>query len=197
MLEKIQIWTYLHIIQKDLSPVDIKDIEGYYQIKKQFRQDYDWISICLDIKYEKDDLKSRYESRQEEDKIKFSRGETINYPTTQVLEEESKEKNPQILLTIMNSKGDIIRRINANRTKGYNEKYWDLRTFSNRNIDEENNYSGPLVPPGSYTIHLEKFENNILSSLSDKIKFLFFYYLLRLASLIIQSTKSSNFIPLY
>jgi len=71
----------------------------------------------------------------------------------------------------MNSKGDIIRRINANRNKGYHEKYWDLRTFSNRNIDEENNYSGPLVPPGIYSIHLEKFENNILSSLSDKIKF--------------------------
>ncbi len=121
--------------------------------------------------YLKDDLKSRYESRQEDDKIKSSRGEIINYPTTQVLEEESKEKNPKILLTIMNSKGDIIRRINANRTKGYHEKYWDLRTFSNRNIDEENNYSGPLVPPGIYTIHLEKFENNILSSLSDKIKF--------------------------
>ena len=49
------------IVQKDLSPVDIKDIEGYYQIKKQFRQDYDWISICLDIKYEKDDLKSSFE----------------------------------------------------------------------------------------------------------------------------------------
>ena len=49
------------IIQKDLSPLDIKDIEGYYQIKKQFRQDYDWISICLDIKYEKDELDSSFE----------------------------------------------------------------------------------------------------------------------------------------
>ncbi len=49
------------IIQKDLSPLDIKDIEGYYQIKKQFRQDYDWISICLDIKYEKDELKSQFD----------------------------------------------------------------------------------------------------------------------------------------
>ena len=49
------------IIQKDLSATDIKDIEGYYQIKKQFRQDYDWISLALDIKYEKDDLGSSFE----------------------------------------------------------------------------------------------------------------------------------------
>lgn len=49
------------IIEKNLSPLDIKDIEGYYQIKKQFRQDYDWISICLDIKYEKDELKSQFD----------------------------------------------------------------------------------------------------------------------------------------
>ena len=48
------------IIQKDLTPVDIKRIEGYYQIKKQFRQDYDWVSLCFDIKYEKDDLKSSF-----------------------------------------------------------------------------------------------------------------------------------------
>ena len=69
--------------------------------------------------YLKYDLKSRYESRQDDDNIKSSRGEMINYPTNQVLEEESKEKSPKILLTIMNSKGDIIRRINTNRTKGY------------------------------------------------------------------------------
>jgi len=49
------------IIQENLSPVDIKNIEAYYQIKKQFRQDYDWISIALDIQYEKDDLKSSFE----------------------------------------------------------------------------------------------------------------------------------------
>ncbi len=48
------------IIEKDLSPVDIKRIEGYYQIKKQFRQDYDWVSLCIDIKYEKDELNSSF-----------------------------------------------------------------------------------------------------------------------------------------
>lgn len=48
------------IIEKDISPVDIKRIEGYYQIKKQFRQDYDWVSLCIDIKYEKDELKSSF-----------------------------------------------------------------------------------------------------------------------------------------
>ena len=49
--------------------------------------------------------------------------------------------------------------------------YWDLRTFSMANIDSENNYSGPLVPPGEYSVHLEKFENNKIEKLTESQSF--------------------------
>ena len=44
---------------------------------------------------------------------------------------------------------------NSNKSKGFHEIYWDLRTYSQRNILDENNFSGPLVPPGKYNVHLE------------------------------------------
>ena len=114
---------------------------------------------------------SKFEERQNEELNKFNKGETIDYPTAKKLEDEAKEKTPKIYLTISDSQGKVVRRISSNKNKGYHEKYWDLRTFSQRNIDDENNYSGPLVPPGKYSVHIEKFENDKLEKLTDSFSF--------------------------
>ena len=114
---------------------------------------------------------SKFEERQNEESNKFNMGETIDYPTAKKLEDEAKEKTPKIYLTISDSEGKVVRRISSNKNKGYHEKYWDLRTFTLRNIDDENNYSGPLVPPGKYSVHIEKFENDKLEKLTDAYSF--------------------------
>ena len=114
---------------------------------------------------------SKFEERQNEESNKFNRGETIDYPSAKKLEDEAKEKTPKIYLTISDSKGKVVRRISSNKNQGYHEKYWDLRTYSQRNIDDENNYSGPLVPPGKYSVHIEKFENDKLERLTDSYSF--------------------------
>ena len=46
-----------------------------------------------------------------------------------------------------------------------------MRTYSYRNIEDENNYSGPLVPPGTYNVHLSKYENNTFTELTEKQDF--------------------------
>ena len=114
---------------------------------------------------------SKYEERQNEESSKFSRGEVIDYPSTEKLEVESKEKSPKVFLTITDYEGKVVRRVNSKKNKGYHEMYWDLRTFSMLNIDNENNYSGPLVPPGEYRVHLEKFENNKIERLTESQSF--------------------------
>ena len=116
-------------------------------------------------------VQSNFEERQRAESNKFKRGEIIDYPTAEKLEAEAKEKTPKIYLTITDSEGGVVRRISSNKNKGYHENYWDLRTFSQRNISEENNYSGPLVPPGSYNVHLEKFEDDKLEKLTDSYSF--------------------------
>ncbi len=114
---------------------------------------------------------SKFEERQNNEKAKFSKGETIDYPTAKNLEDEAKEKSPRVYLTITDNSGEVVRRINASERRGYHETYWDLRTFSQRNIETENNFSGPLVPPGVYNVHLEKFEDDNITSLTEKISF--------------------------
>ena len=114
---------------------------------------------------------SKYEERQNEESSKVSRGEVIDYPSTEKLEVESKEKSPKVFLTITDDEGKVVRRVSSKKNKGYHEVYWDLRTFSMLNIDNENNYSGPLVPPGEYRVHLEKFENNKLERLTESKSF--------------------------
>ena len=116
-------------------------------------------------------VQSKFEKRQRAESNKFKRGEIIDYPTAEKLEAEAKEKTPKIYLTITDSEGGVVRRISSNKNKGYHENYWDLRTFSLRNISEENNNSGPLVPPGSYNVHLEKFEDDKLEKLTDSYSF--------------------------
>ena len=114
---------------------------------------------------------SIYEERQNEESANFRSGDIIDYPTAEKLEAESKEKSPKIFLTITDDKGKVVRRVSSNKNKGYHEMYWDLRTFSMANIDSENNYSGPLVPPGEYSVHLEKFENNKIEKLTESQSF--------------------------
>ena len=121
--------------------------------------------------YLKNDLKSKYEKRIETENYKFKKGETIDYPTKKELEGEAKEKSPKTLLTILSEDGKVIRRIPGKNKKGYHENYWDLRTFSYRNIEDEQDFSGALVPPGKYSVYLEEFENNIFKALSEKFSF--------------------------
>lgn len=121
--------------------------------------------------YLKKGLISKEEKRQKEEKSKLNRSEPINYPSKDQLDEEIKEEKPKIFITIESLNGDIVRRVEGNNSQGYNETYWNLRTYSYRNIEDENNYSGPLVPPGTYNVHLSKYENNTFTELTEKQDF--------------------------
>jgi photosystem II stability/assembly factor-like uncharacterized protein len=119
----------------------------------------------------KEELISKKEKRKIEEKSKFDRREFISYPSKDQLDEEIKEEKPKIFLTIESSNGNVVRRVKGDNSVGYNEVYWNLRTYSYRNIENENNYSGPLVPPGAYNVHLSKYENNTFTELTEKQSF--------------------------
>ena len=119
----------------------------------------------------KEGLMSKEEKRKIEEKSKFDRSEFISYPSRDQLDEEIKEEKPKIFLTIESPNGNIVRRVQGDNSAGYNEVYWNLRTFSYRNIEDEHNYAGPLVPPGTYNVHLSKYENNTFTELTEKQSF--------------------------
>ena len=119
----------------------------------------------------KNDLESKIDKRKKNELMKFKKGQMINYPTSIQLDDEIKEEKPKIFITISNNENEIVRRISGSNKKGYHELYWNLRTFSNININEKNNYSGPLVPPGIYNVSITKYENNSFKYITDKKSF--------------------------
>ncbi|MDA7783660.1 hypothetical protein N8934_02330 [Candidatus Pelagibacter sp.] len=48
------------VIQEHLTLIDIEEIESYYQIKRELKQDYDWISLIKKIQRQKDVLKKDF-----------------------------------------------------------------------------------------------------------------------------------------
>ena len=44
------------IVEERLDPKDVKDIENFLQVKKEHKADYDWISLALEIKDERNRL---------------------------------------------------------------------------------------------------------------------------------------------
>ena len=44
------------VIEEHLTAIDIEETESYYQIKRELKQDYDWISLIKKIKRQKDIL---------------------------------------------------------------------------------------------------------------------------------------------
>ena len=45
------------IVEQDLNDQQIKQVENNIQVKREFKQEYDWISLALEIKKEREELK--------------------------------------------------------------------------------------------------------------------------------------------
>jgi photosystem II stability/assembly factor-like uncharacterized protein len=71
----------------------------------------------------------------------------FKYPTEEELLAESNEVIPSLILTIYDGAGKIMRKIDAPLRKGYQTANWDMSYLNQR---------GPKVPPGRYTVAVDK-----------------------------------------
>jgi len=96
-------------------------------------------------------IKTGFESlkakRKKAHKAAEKAGTVAPYPTEEELRLEKAEKKPQLVFTIYDKEGEIMRKLNAPFKKGYQTKTWDLQYLNNR---------GPSVPPGTYTVAIDK-----------------------------------------
>ncbi len=123
-------------------------------------------------------LKEGYQSkkaiREKQESETEKSGGIISTPDWKVLEEEKNEISPGVWLFIYNEGGDIIRKIKAKNSKGFNRISWDLKTESTQSLTEKNYTSGAmgyLSAPGSYTAELFKQLEGKFSSISSKVAF--------------------------
>ena len=107
----------------------------------------------------KDSIASLESARKLSEKNKTN----VPFPGWDALEDEKKQQRPSILLTVRNSKGEVVKVVKGSNKKGFNRVNWDL-SVADRSGE-------PLTPPkagedyfnlnitatpGDYTVTLEK-----------------------------------------
>ena len=108
--------------------------------------------------YLKDDIPSLADKRIEADKKLVEAGRDTPFPGFDAMTTELEETAPAIWLTVRDSDGNLVRRLQGATKKGFHRVNWDLRYPAIDTVaagdDEDGAPAGFLVAPGEYTVSL-------------------------------------------
>jgi hypothetical protein len=129
--------------------------------------------------YLKDELVTREKARKEKEKEAAEEGGDTPYPGWEALREEELEDEPSIVLTVRDAEDRIVRRLNGPVEAGFHRVAWDLRypapdPWSPKKEEEpdfEDDSSGFLAVPGTYTVQLAKRVEGRLVDLGERHSF--------------------------
>ncbi|MBL8150502.1 MAG: glycosyl hydrolase [Blastocatellia bacterium] len=130
--------------------------------------------------YLKDSLKTKKQKRQEAQKEAEKKNSQLPYPSQQDFRDEELEPAPEIIVTVTDSAGNVIRKLKGTNQAGINRVTWDLRypvpdpistAPQKSDDDDDDSAGGVLVLPGSYTISIAKRVNGVLSQLTEPVQF--------------------------
>jgi photosystem II stability/assembly factor-like uncharacterized protein len=125
--------------------------------------------------YLKETYKTRRERRREAEREAEKKNAPPPFPAKEELRAEDEEEAPQIIITVTDSEGQVVRRLIRPPAAGMNRVSWDLRypasTLSQPRPGAEDDPffeppSGPLVMPGRYTISIAKRIDGAVTSLA-------------------------------
>ncbi|MCU4175655.1 VPS10 domain-containing protein [Carboxylicivirga sp. N1Y90] len=97
--------------------------------------------------YIKNGYKSLKDKRKEAQKAAEKSGGTFKYASEEDLLAESQEAKPELIFTIYDANGNIMRKLTTGLKKGYASITWDFAYLTRR---------GPKVPPGEYKVAIDK-----------------------------------------
>ena len=125
--------------------------------------------------YLKESLKTSAEVRHDREKELEKAGKSIPFPGWDALRKEEAEEKPEVILTIRDESGDVVRRITGPAGKGLHRVAWDLRYPAVDPVElEEREHDdwdwrprGPLVVPGTFTVSLTKTKDGAMVPLSE------------------------------
>ncbi|RMF75256.1 MAG: glycosyl hydrolase [Acidobacteria bacterium] len=114
-------------------------------------------------------LKEKYLSKREQrrklERERQKRGEDNPYPSWDELRAEDREEPPAVLLVVRDAEGRVVRRVEAANAPGIQRVAWDLHFPSPEPVSLEEpserapwagERTGPMAPPGEYTLTLVK-----------------------------------------
>lgn len=111
-------------------------------------------------------LTSKEQRREREQELEKS-GDNTPYPGWDALRTERSEEEPAVVLTVRDSKGEIVRKLEGPATAGFHRLAWDLRypDSSPWTANPQDSYivtKGPLAAPGDYVVSLATRVNGVL-----------------------------------
>jgi photosystem II stability/assembly factor-like uncharacterized protein len=128
----------------------------------------------------KDKLQTRQEQRIGAEKKARKAESKPPLPSMAELREEDEEIEPQIVLTVRDAAGEVVRRITGPRDKGIHRISWDLRypATTPTQLEEETDLApweepdrGRLVAPGNFSVSLGKLVDGELVQLAEAQQF--------------------------
>ncbi|MGI9160448.1 MAG: WD40/YVTN/BNR-like repeat-containing protein, partial [Saprospiraceae bacterium] len=129
----------------------------------------------------KEDIKTLKTKRQEEEKARADKKETVYYPSAEQLRQEDEQPEPYLLFTITDASGDVVRHIKTAATKGLKRLVWDFRYNTASPVTGRytptpdqlfgDGDKGHLALPGTYNVALYKYEDGVLSLLAGPVRF--------------------------
>ncbi len=130
--------------------------------------------------YYKDSFTSIEDKRKKREKKLIKDKKDTPYPTYDALKAENEEVTPQLVFTIKNSDGKIVKKFIKKATRGLNRFKWNLRHEEQVpvNLSRPSFYNpfagrreGTLVNPGTYTIEMHLFNGNTMVSVVSPTMF--------------------------
>jgi photosystem II stability/assembly factor-like uncharacterized protein len=126
--------------------------------------------------YLREDLKTAEGLRQEREKPRIEAGEDTPYPGWAAIEAESREAEPEVILTIRDADANVVRRVSGPAKKGFHRVAWDLRFPATQAIGVEGSYISPevrgyMAAPGRYSAELSKIHAGEHSVLAGPVTF--------------------------
>ncbi|MGB5890873.1 MAG: glycosyl hydrolase, partial [Thermoanaerobaculia bacterium] len=123
--------------------------------------------------YLKEELETQKQSRQKKEKEIAKEGGDTPFPGWDVLQAEEEEEKAEIVLTVRDEAGDVVRRIAGPAGSGFHRVAWDLHyptTNAVTSLEPAESWmpdDGPLAPPGRYTVTLAQRVGGELSPLAE------------------------------
>ncbi len=125
--------------------------------------------------YLKDAIKTKKEIRQAAEQAAAKKGEDVFYPSWDSLKAESGQRPPQLIFTITDAEGRVVRRLMESPSAGVQRVTWDLRYPNVRPVTSGDTGSGgdggPFVAPGGYQVAMAKLVDGVETPLGVPQRF--------------------------
>jgi len=114
------------------------------------------------------DIQTAKEKRREREKNIEKQGGDTPYPGWDALRSERNEEEPAVVLTVLDSHGQVVRKLEGPAKAGFHRVAWDLRypessPWTDKPGDDYIVFPGPLAAPGDYTVSLATRVNGALT----------------------------------